>query len=694
MKKILSLLLCLVAFVATSKAQTVLWLDYCNGQYNTTQRAIAEAGEVEVAIHFTHDQLAKLAGNEVSQLSMAFPSTHPSAMTMWVRSDRDGENLREVQVASGIVSKWNTYTLDTPLPITGEEQDLWIGASFTQKYASNKFISMAGTTNAEGCYYRVDGKEWKSKASEDIGSLCIRMGVTGDNIPQHDMSLSRVSTAGLTYGIGDQVPFTARITNHGADDVVNPIVRCSVNGTVVTDVTLTETIKPNEFADVSFKVPTESVTAPGIVSFTFEALWADGVPDTHPENNTDGINVGLVVALHDLALTNVHPTARLIQLGTSLAVEGTIVNNNFVAVQNPQIAYSINGGTVTKKSISCKLSQGETFDFSLSIPTRSITEAGPVTVDLELLWRDGSEDVTPDDNKATVKAILTDSKPNRRMVCEEATGSWCGWCVRGIVGLHDMTEKYPEQFIGIAVHNGDEYAHNSYTSYLTGLGINGYPGSIINRQPGSVNPGFATLEATLKNMAPYAEVNVSCKADFSGSSYALRAEASPVIDIDNANYAVVFVITEDYLAGVQSNYYSGGAAGEMGGFEKLGDKVKVDYMDVARFVWPSGDHPETTAAAALPTVMQEGLTYTVQYNVPASSVTHKNIENLNCIAMIVDRATGEVVNAAKFEKRLEGINSVLAPKSESNDVYNLAGQRISPATANGISIQSGKKVLR
>lgn len=647
-----------------------------------------------MAIHFTHDQLVALAGNEVSQLSMAFPTTHPSAMTMWIRSDRDGENLRAVEVPSGITSKWNTFTLDNPLPLTGEEQDLWVGATFTQKYASNKYISMAGTTNAEGCYYRVVGQQWKSKASEDVGSLCIRMGITGDNIPQHDMSLSRVSTAELTYGIGDLVPFTARITNHGADDVVNPIVRCFINGEAVTDITLTQTIKPNEFADVTLKVPTETVTNPGIAAFTFEALWADGQPDMHPENNTDGVNVGLVVALHDLALSNVRVVSRLIQLGSNLAIKGTITNNNYVTVQNPQIAYSLNGGEVTKKSVSCKLKQGEKSDFTITIPTRSVTEPGLLTVDLELLWRDGSEDVNPADNKATVQAYTTNSAPNRRMVCEEGTGAWCGWCVRGIVGLHDMAEKYPDQFIGIAVHNGDDYAHNPYTSYLNGLGINGYPGSIINRQPGSVNPAFATLEAKLKAMPQYAEINIDCEADFSGNDYVLRASAKPLVDIDDANYAVVFVITEDHLAGVQSNYYAGGAAGEMGGYEKLGSSVKVDYMDVARYVWPGGDHPETEATAALPTSMNAGSSYTVEHTVKSSSVTHKTIDNLNAIAMVVDRATGEVVNAGKFEQRLVGIHSVLAPTTDNAEVYNLAGQRITTAGAQGVSIKGGKKVVR
>lgn len=692
MRRILSLIIGILAFTAISQAQVVLWRDYCDGQYDSRQRAVAEVGEVEVAIYFTHDQLAELAGNEVSQLQMAFPTTHPSAMTMWLRSDRNGENLREVEVKT-ITSKWNTYKIDSPLPLTGEEEGLWVGATWTQKYATNKYLSMAGTTHENGCFYRVDGGEWKSKASEDLGSLCIRMGVTGDNIPQHDLSISRVSASELTYGIGDVIPFSARITNHGADDAVNPIVRCTINGEAVTDLTLTQTITANAYADVTLKVPTASVTKPGTFTFGFEVLWADGQPDTKPANNTDAINIGLVVAKRDLALENVSTNGRLYGLGSTITVTGTIRNNNYMAVQNPKIAYSFNGGEVTKKSVSCKLSQGQSKDFSITIPTKTaITEDGPVTIDLELVWPDDAEDDYAADNKAQLKVAFTSAAPNRRLVCEEGTGTWCGWCVRGIVGLHDMAAKYPDQFIGIAVHNSDAMQHAAYANFLVNMGINGYPGSIINRQRGSVDPSFGNLEKALKAMPQYSEVDVNCEADLSATNFSIRAIVKPLVNIDNANYSVVFVMTEDHISEMQSNYYAGGGSGVMGGYEKLGSSVKVDFLDVARYIWPL-NNPESEPAAQLPTTMEAGQSYSVEHKVSPSSVTHKDIDNLNCIAIVIDRETGLVVNAGKFEQRLTGIDTVLAPEAPAVPAYNLAGQRIS-GNHHGIAIEGGKKVVR
>lgn len=689
MKRIFTLLLGLIAFAATTKAQAVLWLDYCQGQYNTTQYAIAQAGEVEMAIHLTHEQLAGVAGNEVSQLAMAFPTTHPTSMKMWLRADRNGENLREISV-SQIASKWNTYTLDNPLPLTGEEQDLWVGATFTQKYTSNKYISMAGTTSAEGCYYRVDGGEWQSEAGKDVGSFCIRMGITGPNVPHHDLSISDITTAENTYGIGENIAFNLRVNNHGADDAVNPIVRCSINGKVIASNPLTATIRGGEYADATVKVPTTSITNPGIATFGFEVLWADNEPDTHPENNTGAINVGLALALHDIALENVRTAARIVKLGSNVNISGTIRNNNFAVLRNAQIAYSINGGEPTKKAISCTLKTGESHDFSFSIPTKTVTDDGNATIDLELLWRDGSEDVLPADNRAQLTVRLTSSEPNRRMVVEEGTGTWCGWCIRGIVGMHDMAAKYPDQFIGIAVHANDEFQNATYIQLLAKLGVNGYPTCFINREPTQLDPQFSTMENYLKSMQQYSEFDIDCTAELSANKFNMSATVKPIVDIDKSDYRVVFAITEDYLPAMQANYYAGGGSGVMGGFESKPSNVKVDLMDVARAILPNA---EGNSSVALPSVMEAGREYVVSYTANASDVRFENLDNLNVIALLLDGTTGQIANAAKFEQRLVGINSVIAPTATDAPAYNLAGQPAS-RQQHGLVIEGGRKSIR
>ncbi|NQX85294.1 MAG: hypothetical protein HRT67_05240, partial [Flavobacteriaceae bacterium] len=43
----------------------------------------------------------------------------------------------------------------------------------------------------------------------------------------------------------------------------------------------------------------------------------------------------------------------------------------------------------------------------------------------------------------------------KALLIEEATGTWCGWCPRGAVGLDYITTTYPNTTVPIAVHGGN-----------------------------------------------------------------------------------------------------------------------------------------------------------------------------------------------------------------------------------------------
>ena len=60
----------------------------------------------------------------------------------------------------------------------------------------------------------------------------------------------------------------------------------------------------------------------------------------------------------------------------------------------------------------------------------------------------------------------------RRCVVEEYTGTWCGNCPRGIVGLSRLAEDFGDRFIGIAIHTGDSepMVIPTYPSLVPGAG--------------------------------------------------------------------------------------------------------------------------------------------------------------------------------------------------------------------------------
>lgn len=399
---------------------------------------------------------------------------------------------------------------------------------------------------------------------------------------------------------------------------------------------------------------------------------------------------------HDIALENVS-TSRISKRGSAITVKGTMRNIGEAEAQNPMIRYSLNGDTPQRKLNSCKMAQGETFSFSFTVPTKSVAEDGIATLELELAWRDGSVDDNPDNNKVTLEIYLTSAEPNHRMICEEGTGSWCGWCVKGIVGLKKMSEKYGERFIPIAAHTNaekDPLANATYEKWITDvMRITSYPTCWVNREPTGRNPNFTYIEPYMTAMPAYSDFDVNVSADITDEAFDMTAHIKPLLSPEKTNYHVVFAITEDGLPGVQQNFYFDGNSGEMGGFEKLPMYVDVVYEFVARGMWPSPDNKNLTPFR-LPTNMLAGETYEINYRLDASEVPHSELANCSVIAMLIDTQTGQVVNAHKFDPALQsGIHTVLADRDRGSATYNLSGQRIGHKQS-GIRIEQGKKVLR
>ena len=81
----------------------------------------------------------------------------------------------------------------------------------------------------------------------------------------------------------------------------------------------------------------------------------------------------------------------------------------------------------------------------------------------------------------TILSVSVYSAPKRVLV-EDHTGAWCGWCVLGIQAMEDMLEMYPDKFIAVGVHNGDNMTTNLQNTLGEALAISGYPSGVINRK--------------------------------------------------------------------------------------------------------------------------------------------------------------------------------------------------------------------
>lgn len=279
-----------------------------------------------------------------------------------------------------------------------------------------------------------------------------------------------------------------------------------------------------------------------------------------------------------------------------------------------------------------------------------------------------------------------DVKYPRVQVIEDCTGTWCGWCVHAIVAMDSLRQKYPDSFIGIAVHGQDAYEVEGYQPLRNR--IQGYPGAFVNRTYCQTKP--AEMETAFLYQAKTADCQIRIdEARFTDATRStLRITTNTVFGkaVTAGKYRVALVLLEDSILDTQKNYYAGSQMGQMGGFESLPNECQIYLMDVARDV--------TTYYGienSLPTAMDAGRDYTFEYDYPMPA-TIQDMGHVSVVAMIVNEKGGRIFNATKCSNLLDydatpaadGVSAVSTVGSRPV-VYTVSGTQQRHPTA-GISI--------
>jgi len=276
--------------------------------------------------------------------------------------------------------------------------------------------------------------------------------------------------------------------------------------------------------------------------------------------------------------------------------------------------------------------------------TNTVTLApGPLTATATISNVNGAgADGDPSDDVKSITINPVAPAAGKVVVGEEGTGTWCQWCPRGAVFMDMMNTKYAGFFAPIAVHNNDPMVVAPYDSAI-GTKISGYPSALADRgtsfDPSNLEPQF------LQRIVQEPKGWVINGADFNTTTRLLKvslkiiaAQAIP------GSYRMACVLTEDGVKGTssawaQSNAYSGGGNGVMGGYELLPNPVPASQMvydHVARAISPGW--------AGIPTAFGSGLAVgdTAIFNFEFTLPAGWNVDKMHIVGMII-------VNTGRFE---------------------------------------------
>lgn len=316
-------------------------------------------------------------------------------------------------------------------------------------------------------------------------------------------------------------------------------------------------------------------------------------------------------------------------------------NNN---IRNFEVLVEATGEEAYSKTVDFKPYFKKSTTNVVSIDLEPFTSAGNKEVKFTVTKVNGEEN-TNACRVGSASTVSIGEAFTRVPVIEEGTGTWCGWCVAGIVMFEQIKEKYGDKVALIAAHQGDRMAVNSYQpfiySYMTGL-----PSAMFNReQKVEVKPGLADdlIDDALSHSI-FANIELGeLKIDERDKDMATIETFSEFILDTGKNYCVSIALTEDGLGPyTQKNYYSdelNNNSGPMGGWEdKPLETPDVYYNHVARALsnYPGEPLPETEfeARKKIPlTVTMFGMTGIVS-------------GRFRAIAMLTEEDTGYIINAA------------------------------------------------
>lgn len=279
---------------------------------------------------------------------------------------------------------------------------------------------------------------------------------------------------------------------------------------------------------------------------------------------------------------------------------------------------------------------------------------------------------------------------DKNVVAEIATGTWCGWCPRGIVAVEKMAEYDTEgRFIPIAVHGGnDPMLAQSYNS-LTSLTGGSYPAVVLNRDIksyGVQDPSFDIFKAVYDVETSYrALVKPSVESmSYNADTKKLTVNASAEFAVNSASeFAFAYALIEDEVGPYyQTNYYANGAGGALDWWDRQGSSVQMLYNSVARYIYAYNGVKNSIAAN-----VEVGQTYTHSAAVSTNAAT--NIGNCSIVLMVINRKTGRIENAVKVayddESAIESIEAEL--NNEPAVYFDLQGREVSSPREGQIYIE-------
>jgi thiol-disulfide isomerase/thioredoxin len=262
----------------------------------------------------------------------------------------------------------------------------------------------------------------------------------------------------------------------------------------------------------------------------------------------------------------------------------------------------------------------------------NITSSTSFTVDNQLINGNtisydeiGSHDVSANytidsQNYSTDLIVFNIVEPINKVIVEDYTGTWCGYCPPVAHAIYELKEVY-DNIISVGIHNNDELTIDQESDLRSELGISGFPSARLNRTISWFDP----YQISEVNSLLSEENNVAISIKSALENIDLEVNLRIVSNVELVNHKLVIYLVESNLIYDQSNYFN---YVEDSYFYNLGNPIEnYSHQDVLR-------KSITNISGNTLDLIQPLTDYKFNFNVEISPDFVQ--ENLAIVAIIVD----------------------------------------------------------
>lgn len=402
------------------------------------------------------------------------------------------------------------------------------------------------------------------------------------------------------------------------------------------------------------------------------------------------------------------------QVNIATPINLTLLNRGYNGIKSIDYSYSVGDKKVSDHltlDAPIPACLNASTEFTVTLPAIEAKGKYPVTFSIDKVNGEANSEVAT----ANSTMAIYNKLPKHRPVMEEFTGTWCGNCARGWIGLEVMTRLHPD-FIALAYHSGDVMQVIDQKQFLGFDTENpSYPMANIDRVYTDIDPYYGAdmtpfgIEDIWKKQAEIlAPASLETEAAFTPDGNDIKAKAIlefPEDANDADKYSVEFVLVTDGLHGEgqaweQSNYLEENEKGDY-------PFPEADIFFAGSSSIPNMHYNDVVVATTrlrdglikLPAKVEAEKAFSIEGTISevdsiknmANYPVIQDSKNLRIVALLLNEK-GQIVNGAQAKVtgyETTGIRNINTNAAEADvpAIYNLQGHRLQ-------TMQKGLNIIR